>query len=95
MTSAVTRALRKRKVDIAMAETLLLSAEEGEQPTHLSLLSQLLHDLRLHHVKPQSRTDESLLRSLVECVKEAIRGALPLDVLEAMDEVEAPTAQMN
>ena len=74
-----------------MAETLLLSTEEGKQPTHLSLLSQLLHDLLVHHVKPQSRTDESLLRSLVECVKEAIRGALPRDVLEAMDEVKVPS----
>ena len=91
MVAAVTKALRKRKVDIALAESLLLtSTDEGERSTRLSLLAQLLLDWQSHHNRRQSRTDEGLLRSLVECVKEAVRDALPVGLLQDSDGGEQP-----
>lgn len=95
MAAAATKALRKRKVDIALAETLLLSTDDGEPSTRLSLLAQLLHDWRSHHNRRQSRTDDSLLRTLVECVKEALRDALPLGVLQTLEGHKAPTPTVD
>ena len=81
MATAVTKVLRKRKVDIATAESLFLT-DESNPSTRLSLLAQLLLDWHAHRNCRTSRTDEGLLRSLVECVKEAIRDTLPPGMLE-------------